>query len=140
MKRKILLVIMVMALSSSMCFATQEQIYNPLEPVIPAYVAVSSVSSVTTIKSGTATYYAELASQPGKTITKVVSTLKLVNSKGTVVQTKTETLTPNYGYFRIQNTKKLTTRGAYHAEASLKVYNGTKLLETVTISSKSATY
>lgn len=37
MKRKILLVIMVMALSSSMCFATQEQIYNPLEPVIPAY-------------------------------------------------------------------------------------------------------
>ncbi len=77
MKRKLLLVIMALALSTSMCFATDKQPYNPVNPLVPAYVVTDEAATALTIKSGTATYYAELTAQPGKTITKVVATLKL---------------------------------------------------------------
>ena len=140
MKRIIAITITIIMLSTTISFAEQEEIYKPLEPDVLDYVAAMAVTSRLTIDGGKATYYTELRPQPGKKITKVAAVIKLVNSKGTVVQSKTATLYLSSDRFIIQNSKPLSSRGTYHAESTLKVYNGTKLIETIRKNSANVTY
>ena len=140
MKRIIAITITIIMLSTTISFAEQEEIYKPLEPDVLDYVAAMAVTSRLTIDGSKATYYTELRPQPGKKITKVAAVIKLVNSKGTVVQSKTATLYLSSDRFIIQNSKQLSSRGTYHAESTLKVYNGTKLIETIKKNSANVTY
>ena len=140
MKRIIAVTITIILLSTTICFAGQEEVYNPLKPDVLDYVVAATVSTQLSINGGKATYHAELLPQIGKKITKVVAVIKLVNGKGTVVQSKTATLYLSSGRFRIQNSKQLSSRGTYHAESTLKVYNGTKLIKTIKKNSANVTY
>lgn len=140
MKRIIAITITIIMLSTTISFAEQEEIYKPLEPDVLDYVTAVTVSTQLSISQGKATYHSELWPQPGKKITKVVAVIKLVNSKGTIIQSKTATLYLSSRRFRIQDSKQLSSRGTYHAESTLKVYNGTKLIETIKKNSANVTY
>lgn len=100
-----------MVLSIGSCFAAEQEIYELMDSIIPAYVAADNVTSDLTISNGTASYYTKVYPQSSTSITKVVGTIKLVNGKGT-----------------------------YHVEASMKVYQGTKLVETLSSKSRAVQY
>lgn len=127
-------------LSIGSCFAAEQETYEPMDPGIPAYVAADNVTSDLTISNGTASYYTKVYPQSSTSITKVVGTIKLVNGKGTVINTKTATATKSNGYFKITDTKKLSAKGTYHVEASMKVYQGTKLVETLPSKTRTVQY
>lgn len=140
MRRKLLTLFFAAVLSIGSCFAAEQEIYEPMDPIIPAYVAADNVTSDLTISNGTASYYTKVYPQTATSITKVVGTVKLVNGKGTVVNKKTATATKSNGYFKITDTMKLSAKGTYHVEASMKVYKGTKLVETLSSKSRVVQY
>ena len=138
--RKLLCIVLsvVMVLATSVCGfgaeKTEEQV------VKPQYATTDSIDSKVSISSGTASYYARFEPKTGKTISYVKATLKLVNSSGTIVKTKTETIYESGGYFKISDSKALSSRGTYHAEYTLKVYKSGSLVETIKGQSNNATY
>lgn len=131
--RKLLCVILsvVMVLATSVCgFGAAK----PDDQVVtPQYVTTDSVDSRVSISNGTASYYARFEPKTGSSVSYVKATLKLVNSKGTVVKTKTETIYKTGGYFKISDSKALSSKGTYHAEYTLKVYKSGSLVETIFI-------
>lgn len=138
--RKLLCIVLsvVMVLATSVCgFGA----VNPEEEVIkPQYVTTDSVDSRVGISNGTASYYARFEPKTGSSISYVKATLKLVNSAGTVIKTKTDTIYKEGGYFKISDSKTLSSKGTYHAEYTLKVYKSGSLVETIKGQSVSATY
>lgn len=136
MKRRILLIIAVFALSICSCFATEEHSYE----LQPAYASIISAQARININGNTASYNVTIMPKSKDSVSKIVITLKLVKNKGTVVQTKTETVYFSNGYFKMNNKKILTAKGSYHTEYTAKVYKGSKLLETLRGKSNVATY
>ena len=140
MKKNMLILIFTMVLSFSPCYASDLNSFEPVEPIVPAYVAVDSVISNIAITGGTAVYYTKASSSTSTSVTKIVATIRLLNSKGTVVKTKTDTIKPINGSSKISDSKKLTSRGSYYVKTTLKVYKGTTLVETITSKSKTESY
>lgn len=140
MKKNMLILIFTMVLSFSPCYASDLNSFEPVEPIIPAYVAVDSVISNIAITGGTAVYYTKASSSTSTSVTKIVATIRLLNSKGTVVKTKTDTIKPINWLSKISDSKKLTSRGSYYVKTTLKVYKGTTLVETITSKSKTESY
>lgn len=142
MKKIIIFVVTVsmLFLSYGTCFAADQTTAPVEEGLIPSYEATTSVVPRLVITSGTASYRVRLEPQTSTSISYVDATLKLVNSKGTVIKTKTERLYISGGYFTISDSKKLTAKGTYHAEYILKVYKSGKLIETIKGNSNSDTY
>jgi len=140
MKKIFLVLLFTMMFGLCTCYATEQQTYKPLEPLIPAYVAADELISNLSISDGTASYYTKVSPQTPTSITKVTGTIRLINSKGTVIKTKTATVTLVNGYFKITDSKQLSAKGTYHVESTLKIYKGTKLVETLTSKSRYVTY
>ncbi|MFR1724392.1 hypothetical protein [Emergencia timonensis] len=142
MKKIIILVVaaLMLFLSYGSCFAAEQTVAPVEDSLTPRYEATTSVVPRLVITSGTASYQVRLEPQTSTSISYVDATLKLVNSKGTVIKTKTDRLYLSAGYFKISDSKKLTTKGTYHAEYILKVYKSGKLLETIKGKSNTDTY
>lgn len=139
--RKLLCVI----LSTAMVLATCVCSFGAMKPADggtePQYVSTERVTSATVISESTASYYAKFAPKAGQNISYVKATLKLVNSAGTVVKTKSEMIYNVGGYFKISDTKALSAKGTYHAEYTLKVYDKSdSLIETIKGQSGTARY
>ena len=132
--KKILCIILTLV----MILATSTFSFGAVKPddgtVSPQYAVTGADSAVISISGSKASYEAKLRPSAGQTISYVKATLNLVNSKGTVVKTKTETI------YKISDSKTLTAKGTYHAEYTLKVYKSGSLVETVKGKSNNATY
>lgn len=111
MKKILLISLMLVLLATTVCFAADEQVYEPAEPVVPAYVAANYVSTTLLISSGTAEYTAKLRPKTNVTVTKVIATMKLVDGTGKTVQTMTGEMRMIDGSYKLTNTKALTERG-----------------------------
>lgn len=142
MKKIIVLLVaaLMLFLSYGSCFAAEQTTAPKEEDLVPGYVTTTSVVPRLVINSGTASYQVRLEPETSTSISYVDATLKLVNSKGTTIKTKTDRLYISAGYFRITDSKKLTAKGSYHAQYILKVYKSGKLVETIKGNSNSATY
>lgn len=142
MKKIIILVVTVLMLflSYGTCFAADQTTAPVEDGLIPTYEEARSVIPKLSITSGTASYQVKLEPHSSTGISYVDATLKLVNSKGTVIKTKTERLYFSAGFFKISDSKKLTAKGTYHAEYVLKAYKSGNLIETIKGNSNSATY
>lgn len=138
--RKLLCVILsvVMVLATSVCG------FGAVKPgdgaVSPQYVATNRVSAQISIVTGVSVYSAKAYAKTADSIDYIKATLKLVDSKGNVVKTKTETVYESGGYFKITDTKALSSKGTYHAEYTLKVYKSGSLVETIKGQSETAKY
>lgn len=136
--------ILCIILTLMMILATSTFSFGAVKPddgtVSPQYAVTGADSAVISISGSKASYEAKLRPSAGQTISYVKATLNLVNSKGTVVKTKTETIYLSGGYFKISDSKTLTAKGTYHAEYTLKVYKSGSLVETVKGKSNNATY
>lgn len=139
--RKLLCVILsiVMVLATSVCG------FGAVKPsdgaVSPQYVSSRGVYPTLSISSGgTASYSVRVYPKTSDSISYIKATLKLVDSKGNVVKTKTETVYESGGYFKISDTKTLSSKGTYHAEYTLKVYKSGSLVETIKGQSDTAKY
>lgn len=76
----------------------------------PQYVATNRVSAQISIVTGVSVYSAKAYAKTADSIDYIKATLKLVDSKGNVVKTKTETVYESGGYFKITDTKALSSR------------------------------
>lgn len=132
-------VIAVMLLCSfSLCFATEETTFSG-EEISPRYAAVNEVKPSITIAGGNASYYVKVKPMTSTSISYINITLKLVNSSGTVLKTKTEKVYFSNGYFKLSDSKNVS-KGTYHAEYTLKVYKSGSLVETISGKSLSEKY
>lgn len=139
MKKTILFTIAVLILASTTvcCFATDGSKANG---GVPIYENGNSATSKLIISGNTANYKAVLTTNVGQSISSVKATLKLVNSKGNLIKTKTDTSKMVEGHLSIADSASLTERGTYHAEYIFKIYKSGKLVETLTGKSNSVTY
>lgn len=140
MKKIIVLIMVVVMCNVIPCFAMTTEAQDAGDGPQLWYVTVQRSSAELNISGNTANYQLKVYPQAGKTISKVTATLKLVDSKGTVIKTKLETVYFTNGYFKIEDSKNLTNRGAYHVEYTAKIYNGIQLIETINGRSGNDTY
>lgn len=124
-------------LSTSVCSFGSEDSRGLIEP---KYESPNSAYATIGISSGKVSYEAKLKPGAGQNISYVKATLNLVNSNGTVIKSKTDTIYQSGGYFMIADSKTLTAKGTYHAEYTLKVYKSGSLVETIKGKSGNVTY
>lgn len=104
------------------------------------YVTATTVTSKVVISGSKATYFAEVMPQTLNSIDSINATIKLVNGSGSVIDSKTATVSRTGAYFSISDTATLTKSGTYHVEYTLKVYKSGVLKETITGKSAGVKY
>lgn len=138
-KISICIAVLMLLCSFSLCFATEEATLTD-EEVIPAFVEVNGVTSEISVTGGNAKYSVTVMPNIPNEISYINATLKLVNSSGTVLKTKTDKIYFSGGLFKLSDTKSSIAKGTYHAEYTLKVYKSGKLIETINGKSVSKKY
>lgn len=133
------LVCLMLCSNFGFCFAT-DKCKSINEEVALRYVVIDKVTSQLGFAGGNANYLVKLAPKSNAKISYVNATLKLVNSKGTVIKTITEKIYAVGGVFKLTDTKNAVARGTYHAEYTLRVYKGSSLVETIKGKSVAVTY
>lgn len=140
MKRKVISMLMVLVLvfcSSAAAFADSST------GVTPRYAATQSIAVTFSIKSGVATTGVTVVPISSSGMDKVSATVKLINaSTGKTVKTWTQTLTYDSDFedFYGEKSVSLSSKGSYYVTVSAKCYDGSSLLETLSITSKTQTY
>ena len=143
MKKIIVLVAIMAMICGNLCsaYAYSAKVETVRDSSIqPYYVGVSRSTALLNIKGKQAEYAVRVIPKSKTSISKIIMTVKLVNNNGTVIQTKTETLTISNGAFESRNIKTLSARGQYHVEYSGKVYKRSQLIETISGKSGIKTY
>lgn len=138
--RKLACVVLSVVMVLATCIYSFGAVRSDNKVVDLQYISTDRVVSDIAVSGSSASYYAKFAPKAGQNISYVKATLKLVNSSGTIVKTKTETIYESGGYFKISDSKTLSSKGTYHAEYTLKVYKSGSLVETIKGQSVSATY
>jgi len=126
-KRIALLLSIVMVLMlSTVAFAAEQDTVVTEEP-IEEYTSVLRVSAELS-KGG--------ACSIGVTekidLDSITGTLKLVNSSGKIISTKTGTFTKHGSIFTLNKSFTLPNSGRYKVKFTLKTYKGSKFKETIT--------
>lgn len=133
----ICLATMIVLSTSVCCFATIDFKENY---VAPYYLTTDTINPSIVISGSNAIYEVKFFPKTGQKISHIKATLNLVNSNGTVIKSKTDTIYQSGGYFKIADSKTLTAKGTYHAEYTLKVYKSGSLVETIKGKSGNVTY
>ncbi|MFR8235882.1 MAG: hypothetical protein ACLU83_07830 [Anaerovoracaceae bacterium] len=143
--RKILMamfLVFILILGSSSAFAYEEEKESSL--IKPCYVATLEASSILKISSNTATAKLTLLFAGSENVDRATATIKIVNHKtGNVVKTWSNVAlqeSVKNNTYTIIKQHKLSSKGTYHIAASVKVYSGSKLKETISLKSLPATY
>lgn len=143
--RRILLcmfLILVVTCSLGTSFANANQgIY---ESIVPYYESVLQAKTTFKITSGIAQSKLDIKVLENKNIDKVIADIRIVNHKtGNVIKTWSGirfSKLLNTNNYSVIKKYSLTSRGSYHVSATIKVYSGSKLMDTIRINSLPATY
>lgn len=140
--RKLLCVVLSITMVLATCMCSFGAV-RPDDGVVELqYTSARGVyPSISISSGGTASYSVRVNPKTDSSISYIKATLKLVNSAGTVIKTKTDTIYKSDGCFKISDSKTLSAKGTYHAEYTLKVYNKSdSLVETIKGQSGTAKY
>lgn len=141
MKRTILCCLLVMVLFICSGLAYAEDLDEPIDdPDVPEYTEASVVSTWLMIKSGEAICKTDVSVANSSSANKMTVTVKYIkNSVGTVA-TKNATAYRSGISFTAKTKYALPSSGTYHCKVTIKLYNGSTLLETITVLTNSVTY
>ena len=133
--KKIIIVIcliMILALSTSIVFADELD-----EPVIgddvQEYVDANSAYSNLIISGSKAICTTAVTTKPSSTVNKMVVTTYYYKSNGTYIGFGTVTVSNSGHYFSGSTSKTLSSHGTYYAEALVKLYHNSQLIESFTL-------
>lgn len=139
-KIRVLCFVLMFILSAS-CFslaAVPEVLPEKRNKIELQDVATSRVTPLLSIAGGIADYSVTVIPKSSVNIGYIEATIKLVRTNtGVTTKTTRKNMYQSSGKFKLSDSKTLTTKGEYHIEYTLKVYNAGSLVETLT--GKSAT-
>lgn len=139
--RVLTLILVLTALMSSAAFAA---VKDDATIVSPKYLVTEKiVTSFVIDKDGLSNSIISVQPKSSSTVDNVKATVSIVkDSTGLPVKTwKNVTLDPNgYGRYYFDESYKIPTKGSYHLEATIKLYDGTTLKETVKCDSLSDSF
>ena len=135
MKTKCRILILILALTTLMSSAAFAAVKADVTTVSPKYLVTEKiVTSFVIDKDGLSNSIISVQPKSSSTVDNVKATVSIIkDSTGLPVKTwKNVPLDPNgYGRYYFDESYKIPTKGSYHLEATIKLYDGTTLKETV---------
>lgn len=135
MKKICRVLILILALTALMSSAAFAAVKDDVTTVSPNYLVTDTIITTFLIdKNGLSNNVIIVQPKTSSTVNNVKATVSIIkDSTGLPVKTwKNVTLDPNgYGRYRFDENYKIPTKGSYHLEATVKLYDGTTLKETV---------
>ena len=129
--RKIVAFIMCMALSTCVVCADAGVHLSDDTLTTPKSIYAANVDVMLKINGDKAIYKGTAGVEMQSTITKAVMTIKLVDARGKTVKNKAATVPIVNDSCSISDSCTLTVKGKYTAELTVKLYRGSKPVETV---------
>ncbi len=137
-----MMLVVVLVFSTTFTWAgnTETQIDKTIEETVPTYTYAFKVNSSFSILSGVANCGIDFFLSSGKTLDYIFVTAKVKKSTGTTVKTFEEKLYPKSNPISWRDTYKLTSRGTYYIDFTIKCYKGGVVKETIKIQSVKKVY
>ncbi len=134
-----ILIIVFVSIFTCFVFAnnSEEQVAGPGNA---DYVEASSVTSRLTVNNGEAVCKTYVDVISGSSANKMVVTVKYIKQNVGTVGTRTATVYKSGTSFTATTRMALTSSGTYHCKVTIKLYNGSTLLETISALTNSFTY
>lgn len=145
MKKKIVRLILVLLLTTLMSSVAFAEAKNDGTIASPYYLVTEKIITTFLIdEDGLSSNFIVVQSQASSTVDNVKATVSIIkDSTGLPVKTwRNVTLVNPNGYrkYYFDESYKIQTRGSYHLEATIKLYEGSTLKETVKCDSISDTF
>lgn len=144
MKTKCRILILILTLTTLMGSAAFAAVKDDVTIVSPNYVVTDRIiTSFVIDKDGLSNSVIDVRSKSSSNVDNVKATVSIIkDSTGLPVKTwKNVTLDSNeYRRYRFDESYKILTKGSYHLEATIKLYDGTTLKETVKCDSLSDSF
>ncbi len=141
MKRKFIFIVLIIMISICTCSAYANDSEEPAEdPSNMDYVEANIVTASLIIKDGEAICKTEVNVFNSSSANKMVVTVKYIKHNVGTIATKTATVYRSGVSFIAKTKKALTSSGTYHCKVTIKLYNGSTLLETINVLTNSVTY
>ena len=141
MKKSIFVICIIMALIFNTCLAFAADFEEPIEEEnISEYVDTNSADSYLSISGSRATCTTTVITRSSSMVNKMVVTVYYYKSSGTYIGSNTVTVNNSGTYFSGSTSKTLSSHGAYYAEAYVKLYHNSQLIESFTLVTGNATY
>ena len=122
----LLTLILVLSLGSAVYATEVEPEIN--EDPIEEYTTIRTITANLTRSGSTATCY--LAVTPKIDLDSITGTLKLLNSSGTTISTKSGTFTKSGAIYTLNKSFTLPSSGTYKVKFTIKTYKNGTLKET----------
>lgn len=134
-------VIMLMALTFSTCFSFASESEESLTGGDGLkYSQANSATTNLAINGSKAVCTTTVITKNSSTVNKMVVTVYYYKSGGTYVGSNTVTVKSSGTCFYGATSKTLSSHGTYYAEALVKLYHNSQLLESFTLVTNNATY
>ena len=140
--RKIITIICILSivvLSTCFSFAAEYDESVDKETVFK-YVDANYAKTQLAISGNTAYCKTTVTTRSASTVNRMVVTVYYYKSGGTYVGSNTITVYSSNGTFIGTSSKSLSSHGTYYAEASVKLYHNSQLVESFTLMTGNATY
>lgn len=134
-------VLIIVMVSICSCFTLAEDSEEPLPGSgNEDYVEASSVSARLDVSNGEAFCKTKVYVNGSSTANKMVVTVKYIKQNVGTVGTRTATVYKSGTSFTATTRMALASSGTYHCKVTIKLYNGSTLLETINVITNSVTY
>ena len=138
--KRILIVLIIMILICT-CSAFADDSEEPVtDPGNTDYVEASLVVTRLIIKDGEAVCKTDVDVANSSSANKMIVTVKYIKHNVGTIATKTATVYRSGVSFTAKTKKALTSSGTYHCKVTIKLYNGSTLLETINVLTNTITY
>ena len=132
-------VIMIIALSTSFTLADTSET-TTTEDDASKYVEVSYAFSQMMISGSSAICTTKVRTVDSSIVNKMIVTVYYYKSNGTSLGTNTVTVTSAGHIFTGSTSRTLYSHGTYYAEARVKLYHNSQLIESFVLVTNNATY
>ena len=142
MKRVSIIAIFIIAtLLICVSFAFAEDFEEPaIDPGNADYVETRLVTTQLTKDNGYAVCDTNVELKSSSSVNKMVVTVKYIKQSVGIVGTRTATAYRSGVSLSATTKMALTSSGTYHCKVTIKLYNGSTLLETINVITNSVTY
>ena len=111
-----------------------------IEDNAPKYADAIYASSQISISGSSATCTTKVRTRASSTVNKMVVTVYYYKSDGTSIGSNTVTVTSTGNIFTGSTSRTLYSHGTYYAEARVKLYHNSQLIESFILVTNNATY
>ncbi len=139
--KKIIFICLILALALSTSLVFADELDEPaIEDDITEYVDANSAYSKIIISGSKAICTTTVTTKNLSTVNKMVVTAYYYKSNGTYIGSNTVTVNGSGHYFSGSTSKTLSSHGTYYAEALVKLYHNSQLIESFTLVTGNANY